>query len=64
MFPITDTYNRYRIVVVKTGDSWQGTIYNPRGDLLTKTAFHTDSAGAFTEARNTIDIDISNRRRW
>ena len=44
MIPMKSVHERHEISVVKTADGWQGTIYSPRGDLLTKTAFHPDSA--------------------
>jgi hypothetical protein len=64
MIPLQSTHQGHQIDVVKTPDGWQGTIYKPNGDFLAKTAFHHDSAHAFTEAHEIIDIDISSRRRW
>jgi hypothetical protein len=55
MLPIIDTYQRHKIVAVKTADSWQGTIYDPRGDLVRETQVHSDSAGVFTQACKIID---------
>jgi hypothetical protein len=64
MLPQTAQYKGHAIIVLKTADGFQGAIRRAADDaFVVSTAFHPDSAGAFAEARKTIDILLSSRRR-